>query len=780
MHDKLWYDRYVKDWMYALPLGNGRIGAMVFGDPDREILGINEESLWSGTQTPERFATTPADLTELRHLIAEERLKEASQLFIRAFTSDPLRIRYYETFGQICIDFSDKTPYTDYHKELDLRWGIASVSWKKGTAVFQSESFVSEDRDVFVYKVSSDKPFSCQVSMDRAQDSYSSALSSDTLLLNGRVTYGDDPIFGKGAEGMSFGGRLKMITDGESIPSHSSLSVNDATYVILYSTFATNYDVTAFAIDENKDYRKVLTDRLNGLSQSDYEGMYEDHCRSHEQAFSALCLHLDGEDYSQIPTDERLRRVREENAFDPGLYVLYYNYGRYLLTESAGRNATLPANLQGIWNWEFCPAWGSDYHTNVNVQMNYWPAEVSNCSETLKPLTHFVKMLRKFGSRTAKEVFGARGWEINVSTDIFGHVGIHGKVGRGCYPTAAAWMCLPLWEHYEYTNDLSYLQDVYPILYDACLFLCDFLVETEDGTLITSPSNSPENSFFYTEPDGTVGTCMLTQGATMDYQIIYALFTRMIHACAVLDRDAEFAEQLKNMLNKLPPLRVSERYGTLCEWYKDYEEEEPGHRHISHLFGLYPSDQINENDPVIYQAAKNTIARRLSYGGGQTGWSRAWIVNFCARFKNGNEALFHLDELLKTNTEANLFDLHPPHIFQIDGNLGATAGINEMLIQSHLGAPGKRVVELLPALPDRWERGSVRGIKARGNMTFDFAWEKGKLTCVSVTAPQGSTLRLKLPAGDLPLQASASYTVEDSVLYYTFQGKSSFRLQFNA
>ena len=778
MHDKLWYDRYVKDWMHALPLGNGRIGALVFGDPDREIIGINEESLWSGTTAPEKYTTTPENLTKLRQLIAEERLKEASELFAQAFTSDPLRIRNYETFGRIYVDFSDKTPYTDYYKELDLQRGVASVSWKKEDASFQSESFVSEDRDVFVYRVSSDKPFSCKVRMDRAQDAYSAALSSDTLILNGRITYCDNPLHGKGAEGMSFGGKLKLLTDGESTPEHSALSVKDATFVLLYSTFATNYDVSTFTIDETKDYRKTLSDRLNGLTLADYDKMYEDHCRDHEKSFSAVRLHLDGEDRSNLPTDERLRQVREENAFDPGLYVLYYNYGRYLLTESSGRNATLPANLQGIWNWEFRPAWGSDYHTNVNVQMNYWPAEVGNCSETLAPLTHFVKMLRIFGSRTAKELFGARGWEVNVSTDIFGHVGVHGKVGRGCYPTAAAWMCLPLWEHYEYTNDRSYLEDVYPVLYDACLFLCDFLIEAEDGTLITSPSNSPENTFFYQEPDGTTEKCMLTQGATMDYQIIYALFTRMIHACALLHRDENFAEQLKAALDKLPPLRVSERYGTLCEWYKDYEEVEPEHRHISHLFGLYPSDQINESDPVIFEAAKNTIARRLQYGGGQTGWSRAWIVNFYARFKNGNEALSHLDELLKTGTEANLFDLCPPHIFQIDGNLGATAGINEMLIQSHLGTPGNRIVELLPALPDRWETGSVCGLKARGNMTFDFAWKKGKLTDVSVTAPQGSTLLLKLPAKTMPTGASDAYTVEDSLLRYVFNEQQTLRLQF--
>ncbi|MBO5213330.1 MAG: glycoside hydrolase family 95 protein, partial [Clostridia bacterium] len=302
MHDKLWYDRYVKDWMHALPLGNGRIGALVFGDPDREIIGINEESLWSGTTAPEKYATTPEDLTKLRQLIAEERLKEASELFAQAFTSDPLRIRHYETFGRIYVDFSDKTPYTDYYKELDLQRGVASVSWKKEDASFQSESFVSEDRDVFVYRVSSDKPFSCKVRMDRAQDAYSAALSSDTLILNGRITYCDNPLHGKGAEGMSFGGKLKLLTDGESTPEHSALSVKDATFVLLYSTFATNYDVSTFTIDETKDYRKTLSDRLNGLTLADYDKMYEDHCRDHEKSFSAVRLHLDGEDRSNLPT----------------------------------------------------------------------------------------------------------------------------------------------------------------------------------------------------------------------------------------------------------------------------------------------------------------------------------------------------------------------------------------------------------------------------------------------------------------------------------------------
>jgi len=736
--------------MHALPLGNGRIGAMVFGNPDRETIEINEESLWSGRQIKEGYHATPEALKKIRSYIDEERLQEASDLSAETFLSNPPFVRFFESFGEIFLDFPDKTPYTNYRKELELKDAVASFAWKKGVTAYQSESFVSEKYDLFVYRITADNPFSCNVTMKRGQDAYTAVTSADTLCLNGRVTWFDERAYGKGGEGLTFGARLKIETDGEKRRNHDSISVEMATELTVYAAFATNYNVNLFDVDESIDVRAKLNTCIDGIAGLSYEQIKEAHLRDHAKAYSAVELILDAPDKSDIPTSDRLKAVKR-GASDPDLCVLYYNFGRYLLTESSGKNSTLPANLQGIWSHGFRPAWGADYHTNINVQMNYWPAEAGNCSDTVASLTHFVKMLAKFGEYTAKDVFFSDGWAVNHTTDIFGRTGVHDLVGCGFFPMAGPWLCLSLWEHYEYTDDRDYLEEIWPILEGACRFVCGYLTEEPDGTLMTSPSNSPENWFFYDHPDGTRKKQTLTKGATFDFEVIYALFTRVQYACSLLGKDPAFAEKLQSVLDRLPPLRISERYGTICEWIRDYEEVEPGHRHISHLFGLHPADQINETDPVIYEAAKRTIGRRLSHGGGHTGWSRAWTINFYARFKEGDQALYHLYQLFATNTEANLFDLHPPHIFQIDGNFGATAGMNEMLIQSHLGTPGNRIVELLPALPAEWKTGSVRGLNARGNFTFDFAWKDGKLTEVTVLSGRDGTLRLKLPEGMHPL-----------------------------
>lgn len=362
--------------------------------------------------------------------------------------------------------------------------------------------------------------------------------------------------------------------------------------------------------------------------------------------------------------------------------------------------------------------------------------------EVFPPLAHYIKKLSEFGEQTARRLFHASGWACNHTSDVFGRTGVHDSVQCGFFPMAGPWLCLNLWEHYEFTEDIIYLKEIYPVLKGSCEFLLDFIVE-RDGFVCTAPSNSPENQFYYMDGDEK-RVSMFTYGATIDYEIIYALFTRTVFACERLGVDSGFVETLQEVIKKLPPLRISERYGTICEWIKDYEEVEPGHRHISHLFGLYPGDQINEFDPEIYQAAKNTIDRRLANGGAQTGWSRAWMINFFARLKSGCQAEEHLKQLLKRVTADNLFDIHPPLIFQIDGNLGAVAGITEMLIQSHLGSPDQRIIELLPALPKKWNRGSVKGLKARGGFVFDMAWDNGKLTKVSVTAEQKNVLRMKV------------------------------------
>ena len=762
MSTKLWYDEFVNDWMWALPLGNGRVGAMQYGNPDCEQIEINEESLWSGRQIEESYHASPEALAEIRKLLHQEKLKEAAQLARETFLSDPPVVRSYEAFGEIFIDFLDKSPYTNYRKELELSEAICRVFWTKSKTNYKSECFISEDFDGFVYKVETDgKPFSCNVSIKRKRDAYSACIEDDTIIMNGRITYATHHYYGEGGEGMSFGARLKIKTDGELSHDHSTIIVADATYLIIYSAFETNYEAEKFDIDEAIDFKAKLNETIEKLYNADYEEIKEKHIRSHKEWFGNVEFKLPESEISALPTNQRLKELKWDE-YDPDLFVLYYNFGRYLLIESSGKNARLPANLQGIWCHDFNPPWGSDFHTNINLQMNYWPAGSGNLSKATAPFIHFMKMISIFGSETAKELFGARGWVINHTTDAFGRTGVHDSVDCGFFPMAGPWLCLNLWEHYEYTNSREYLEEIYPILKGSCEFVQDYLTENEKGQLITSPSNSPENEFYFIDSDGEKQESMFTEGATIDYQIIYALFTRTAHACKVLGIDEDFSNTLSDVLNKLPPMEISERYGTIREWIKDYEETEPGHRHISHLFGLFPGNQINESDPEIYEAAKRTIARRIENGGGSTGWSRAWTICFYTRLKDGNNAYNHLKYLLKKCTANNLFDIHPP--FQIDGNFGGVAGITEMLLQSHEGSLEERISELLPALPDEWATGSIKGIKARGNLTFDIEWCDGVLKNASVTASDNTTLKIKLNDKTKNLKADKAFTIEGNCL----------------
>lgn len=778
MSTKLWYNEFKDDWMWALPLGNGRVGAMLYGNPQREQIEINEESLWCGRKIQEKYHATPEALAEIRKLIFEEKLKEAAELARGTFLSNPPVVRSYESFGEIFIDFPDKTPYTDYSKELDLSEAIARVFWAKSGVKYESECFVSEDYDAFVYKVSSDgRLFSCNVTMERKQDAYTACINDDTIIMNGCIHTATNPGQGEGGEGMSFGSRVRVISDGKLTHDHSHILVSDATYLIIYSAFATNYNIEKFDIDEAIDYKAALVASIDKICTVSYEEIKKQHVKAHKKWFDTVKFELSGPDFSYKSLDERLDDfLDEDEEYDTDLISLYYNFGRYLLIESSGKNAKLPANLQGIWCHDFNPPWGSDFHTNINLQMNYWPAECANLSDTTGPLIHFMKMISKFGSATAKELFNSDGWVVNHTVDAFGRTGVHDSVDCGFFPMAGPWMCLNLWEHYEYTNDKEYLKDIYPVLKGSCQFVCDYLIEDGNGQLVTSPSNSPENDFYYIDGNGKKQESMFTYAAAIDFQIINALFTRVMFASEVLGIDADFSEKLQEILKKLPPIRISERYGTIQEWIKDYEETDPGHRHISHLFGLYPADSINESDPEIFEAAKRTIARRIDNGGGATGWSRAWTVCFYARLKDGKNAGKHLSYLLKNCTAYNLFDIHPP--FQIDGNFGGVAGITEMLLQSHLGTPEKRIIELLPALPEEWNSGYICGIKARGNFTFDLDWSDAKLKKITVLSEYDNTLYIKLNDKTGEIKTDKQFTVEDSLLKMSLTAGEKAELNF--
>ena len=775
MSTLLWHNEFIDDWMYAFPLGNGRVGAMIYGNPHCEQIEINEESLWCGRKIEEKYHASPEALTEIRRLIFEQRLQQAADLARATFLSDPPVVRSYESFGEIFVDFFDKSPFSDYRKELELSEAISRVSWKKSGMEFNSECFVSEEFDALVYKLQNDgRPFSCKVSLKRKRDAYSASLKKDEILLNGRINVADSPLYGEGCEGMSFGGKIKIHTDGTLTPDHEFITVTDCTYIILYGAFETNYSVEKFDVDEAIDYRAKINACLDKISAVSYEEIKARHIAEHRRWFDRVSFDLFAPDYREISADERLDDFGDGKP-DNDLLTLYYNFGRYLLIESSGKNARLPANLQGIWCHDFNPPWGSDFHTNINLQMNYWPAGCANLIEAEEPFIGFMKKVSSFGEKTAKDLFGARGWVINHTCDAFGRTGVHDSVDCGFFPMAGAWLCLNLWEHYEFSGDRKYLEEIYPILKGACEFVSDYLIEDENGFLVTSPSNSPENSFYYTEPDGGKYESMFTHAAAIDFQIIRSLFTRTVHACKVLGGDGEFVAELEAIMKRLPPIKISERYGTIQEWVRDYEETEPGHRHISQLFGLYPDDSINESNPVIFDAAKKTIARRIENGGGETGWSRAWTICFYARLKDGNNAMKHLRYLLSNCTAYNLFDIHPP--FQIDGNFGGIAGMTEMLIQSHLGSPDARIVELLPALPDIWPKGRINGVKTRGNLTFDIEWNDGKATKAVVRAEKEATLRLKLN-DRTGVPCNGEYEIADGILTATIPAGGEIDLIF--
>ncbi len=746
MSDKIFHNTYKRDWMRAFPLGNGRIGAMLYGDPYKETIEINEESLWSGKQLDEKYSPDMETLNKIRELLFQEEYEKAAELCNQSFLASPPRIRFYESFGELFLDFFDNSDYTDYKKQLDLREAIATVSYKKNGIVYNSETFISEKYDCLVYKIrSTGGSFSCRATMERKKDASTTAIDSNTILLDGQVICETNPRCGEGFAGMRFGAQLYVNANGEMKRDETGICIENATDVTIYATFATTYDIGKFNYDNDVDYKKRLSSIIHTIVSADYEEIKAEHIRSNKIRYDKVSFHLDADEFESVPTDERLRRVIEEDADDLDLCTLYYNFGRYLLITSSGQNATLPANLQGKWSSGFTPIWQSDYHTNINLQMNYWCADNTNMGEAFPPFANYVKKLSHFGRHTAKNLFGAAGWACNHNSDIFGRTGVHDSVQWGFFPMAGPWLCINLWEHYEFTEDIAYLKEIFPVLKGSCEFLLDFLVE-KDGVLLTAPSNSPENAFAYIK-NGEKKYSVFTYGATIDFEIIYALFTRTAFACSLLGESLEFAEALEKALVKLPPLRISKRYGTICEWIKDYEEQEPGHRHISHLFGLYPGDQINESMPEIYDAAKKTIDRRLSHGGAAPGWSRAWVINFFARLKDGFAAEDHLKELLKRSTAENLFNMHPP--FQIDGNFGAVAGVTEMLLQSHLGSLGQRVIEILPALPPKWKCGSVKGLKARGGFVFDIEWSNATPTKVSITSENKKTLHLKTDTSNI-------------------------------
>jgi len=751
---ELWFDEPASEWVEALPVGNGRLGAMVFGKTNVERIQINEESVWAGAPVNANNPKALTYLDSIRQLLLADKNLQATELATEAILGTPPRFRSYQTLMDLDIEWPDTTlSPTAYRRSLDMTNGIVSTTFSTEDGSYRQEVFSSAPDDVLVVRLErlSGKRLNLALRLKREKDATVKPLAADLLLLSGQIMDEEDELRGPGGAHEKFAGILYAAPEGGTVRNDgNALRIDTADAVTLLITGATDYNLDKLSFDRSIDPIAKAEQILKSAVQEPYDILKMRHMANHSTLMNRFSIEL-GESLSKLPIDERLENVKN-GAEDPGLVELYTQLGRYLLLGSSRSPGVLPANLQGIWNEHLEAPWNSDYHTNINLQMNYWHAQVTNLPETAVPLVNFMDKLRKPGAQTAKDMYGADGWTMHHTTDIYGRTSVDAAIRWGMFPMGGPWMTLPVWRQYEFMRDTAFLRDTaWPILKGSAEFVLDFLYETPEGLLVTMPSYSPENAFIHPESGEAM---QLTYAPTMDIQIIRELFKNSLQAIETLGEEEELAKEIQAALAKLPPTQIGAN-GTIQEWVKDYDEHEPGHRHISHLLGLHPGAQITPEEPELFEAAHKTIEYRLANGGGHTGWSRAWIINFYARLLDAEAAHEHVQLLLQKSTLPNLFDTHPP--FQIDGNFGGTAGVTEMLLQSHDGK-----IHLLPALPEAWQTGHVKGIRARGGFVLNIFWEEGMLKKVEILSEKGLLLPLQYVQKKvaLPTEAGKMYVFD--------------------
>lgn len=728
---KLWYEQPAGKWEEALPIGNGRLGAMMCGAVTNETIWLNEDSVWSGKSINRINPDAKENLPKVRNLIREGKIPEAEESAQLTLCGTPNSQRSYEPAGELYICFKETGEVRNYRRELDLDNGVAGVSYEIGKTRYERKMIASYPDQALALHMEAQGPddlrFVCR--LERCHNRLDEVCArGDSLWF--RVD---------GGEGISFLACLTVRQEGGTSRSIGEyLSVEGAKKATLYLNIVTSFREQA--------YEEVCRRQLTQAADKGWDNCLADHTAEYRALFGRLALTLGkGVEKEEEPTDRRLQAIKEGKE-DNGLFALYFQYGRYLLLSSS-RGDCLPANLQGIWNHRMMPPWDSKFTININAEMNYWPAESGNLPECHLPYFVHLKRIMENGKQTAERMYGCRGSMAHHNVDLYGDTAPQDIcISASIWPMGEAWLATHIYEHYLYTQDKVFLEEYFDVLQANVDFFEDFLIEDEQGRLVTSPSVSPENT--YIRDDGIRGC--LCEGPSMDIEILQELLQGYIEACEVLEKDSALICRARNIMERLPKLKIG-RYGQIREWLEDYEEAEPGHRHISHLYGVYPGSSITWETPDLMRAAQITLERRLSFGGGHTGWSRAWIIGLWAKFLDGEKAYDNFRALLADSTFPNLMDNHPMgegHVFQIDGNLGAAAAMIEMLVQCRNG-----YIRLLPALPAQFADGKIEGVLLRGGMKLDMEWEKGKVVWVSLESgfPQKVTVDSNGEKREVPL-----------------------------